>query len=130
MAERTRRLLLFGECTSFWGIAIQLEVFYLTHFFPMHSFSTPWEQKTSGFLMFSGGRERVHWEQMGWIEDGPGNPKKRIPLYIILSHVIFISFELELKPNFMNTPTQVCEATRRRQVILNYEKPPIISVPI
>ena len=28
----------------------------LTHLFPMHSFSTP---------MFSGGRERVNWEQMG-----------------------------------------------------------------
>ena len=28
----------------------------LNHLFPMHPFSTP---------MFSGGRERVHWEQMG-----------------------------------------------------------------
>ena len=38
----------------------------LTHLFPMHSFSTPWKhQKTLSFLMFSGGRERVPWEQMG-----------------------------------------------------------------
>ena len=33
----------------------------LTHSFPMHPFSTPW--KTCGFLMFSGGRERLHWER-------------------------------------------------------------------
>ena len=33
---------------------------------PMHIFSTPWKrQKTLRFLMFSGGRERVHWKQMG-----------------------------------------------------------------
>ena len=32
----------------------------LTHMFPLHPFSTPY-----GFLMFSGGRERVHGEQMG-----------------------------------------------------------------
>ena len=38
----------------------------LTHSFPKHPFSTPWKhQKTYGFQMFSGGRERVHWEQMG-----------------------------------------------------------------
>ena len=37
----------------------------LTHLFPMHSFSTPWKhQKTLQFLMFSGGRERVHRERM------------------------------------------------------------------
>ena len=27
----------------------------------MHSFYTPW--KYQGFLMFSGGKEMVHWEQ-------------------------------------------------------------------
>ena len=37
----------------------------LTNLFPMHSFSTPWKQKTKGFVIFSGGRERLHWEQMG-----------------------------------------------------------------
>ena len=39
---------------------------YLTHLFPIHPSSTPWKhQKTQhGFLMFSGGRERVHWEKM------------------------------------------------------------------
>ena len=40
----------------------------LTHLFPMHPFSTfsTFEniRKPYGFLMFSGGRERVHWEQM------------------------------------------------------------------
>ena len=43
--------------------------FSLTHSFPMHPFSTspPSEniRKPYGFLMFSGGRERVHWERMG-----------------------------------------------------------------
>ena len=34
----------------------------LTHFFPVHPFSTP--GKPYGFLMFSEGEERVHWEQM------------------------------------------------------------------
>ena len=39
---------------------------FLTHSFPVHPFSTSWKhQKTLRFLMFSEGRERVHWEQMG-----------------------------------------------------------------
>ena len=38
----------------------------LTHLFPMQPFFAPRKhQKTKGFLMFSGGRGRVHWEQMG-----------------------------------------------------------------
>ena len=38
----------------------------LTNLLPMHPFSTPWKyQKIFGFFMFSGGRERVYWEQMG-----------------------------------------------------------------
>ena len=36
------------------------ESFILTHLFPMHPCSLPPED-----MMFSGGRERVHWEQMG-----------------------------------------------------------------
>ena len=37
----------------------------LTRLFPMHAFSTPENiRKPQGFLMFSGGRESVHWEQM------------------------------------------------------------------
>ena len=34
----------------------------------MHPFSTPHEnvKKPLSFLTFSGGRERVHWEQMGY----------------------------------------------------------------
>ena len=41
----------------------QLVIFFneLTHFFPIHPFSTPGKQ---GFLMFSGGREMVDREQM------------------------------------------------------------------
>ena len=35
----------------------------LTHSFAMHPFSTPW--KHYGFLISSGGREKVHWERMG-----------------------------------------------------------------
>ena len=38
----------------------------LTHLFPMHPFSSPENiRKPYGFLMFSGGRERMHWEEMG-----------------------------------------------------------------
>ena len=38
----------------------------LTDSFPMHPFYTPWKHKKPyGFQMFSGGRERVHWKQMG-----------------------------------------------------------------
>ena len=36
----------------------------LTHLFPMHPFSIVW--KYYGFLMFSGGRKKVHWEQVGY----------------------------------------------------------------
>ena len=40
---------------------------HLTHSFPMHLFSTPEnKRKPHGFLMFSGVREREHWERMGW----------------------------------------------------------------
>ena len=40
---------------------------WLTHLFLVHPFSTPPEniRKSYGFSMFSGVRERVHWEQMG-----------------------------------------------------------------
>ena len=39
----------------------------LTHSFPIYTFSLPPEnlRKPYGFLMFSKGRERVHWESMG-----------------------------------------------------------------
>ena len=37
--------------------------FFVTHSFPIHPFFPP--LKTNGFLTFSGGRERVHWEQKG-----------------------------------------------------------------
>ena len=38
----------------------------LTHFQPMFHFYTPWkQQKTGGFLMFSGGIEVEHWLKMG-----------------------------------------------------------------
>ena len=39
---------------------------FLTHFWPMFSFYTPWKhQKTSGFLVFSGGIKWEHWREMG-----------------------------------------------------------------
>ena len=39
---------------------------FLTHFMPLISFYTPWKhQKTSDFLMFSGGIERDQWDEMG-----------------------------------------------------------------
>ena len=38
----------------------------LTHSFPMQPFSAPENiRKPYGVLMFSGGRERIHWERMG-----------------------------------------------------------------
>ena len=44
----------------------------LAHLLPMHSFSTPWkQQKTVGFLLFSGDEERVHWgERVHWEQMG------------------------------------------------------------
>ena len=42
----------------------------LTCSFPVHPFSAPENiTKPCGFLMFSGGRERVHWKQMGSLCD-------------------------------------------------------------
>ena len=41
----------------------------LTHLFPMHPFSLPY-----GFLMFSGVRERLHWEQMGKFHKSSQHP--------------------------------------------------------
>ena len=39
---------------------------YLKHFMPLLSFYTHWKhQKTSGFLIFSGGIERYQWHEMG-----------------------------------------------------------------
>ena len=37
----------------------------LFHSFPMHLSLLPENRKPEGFLMLSGGRERVHWEQIG-----------------------------------------------------------------
>ena len=59
----------FSDASSLaYGANICLRTLYksgltevsLTHSFPMPPFSTHF-----GFLMFSGGRERVHWERMG-----------------------------------------------------------------
>ena len=42
------------------------EVAIFTHLFPMRPSSAPWKmRKYYGFLMFSGVRERMDWEQMG-----------------------------------------------------------------
>ena len=39
----------------------------LIHLFPTHAFSTHWKHlKILGFLIFSGGTERAHWEPIGW----------------------------------------------------------------
>ena len=57
------------DCTIFYNFvkinASDLSI--LTHLFLMHPFSTPYKniRKCYGFLMLSGGRERVHWEEMG-----------------------------------------------------------------
>ena len=41
-------------------------VLILTHLFPVHLFSAPGKhEEIVSFLMYSGGRERMHWEQMG-----------------------------------------------------------------
>ena len=47
-----------------FAILIHSFSMHLTHSFPMHPFSTPWKHLKT-FVMFSGGRERVHWENMG-----------------------------------------------------------------
>ena len=69
------------ECSSatllfyllFYIISKQVHV-QLTRLSPMHPFSTPWKCTLSlpyGFLMFSGGRVRVHWEQIGLVTRKP-----------------------------------------------------------
>ena len=42
----------------------ELVLTLLTYLFPLYPFSTPWKHQKKGFLLFLGGRERVHWEQM------------------------------------------------------------------
>ena len=43
-----------------------ITIFILIHFFPMLPFYIPCKyQKIKGFLMFSGGIKRLHWEEMG-----------------------------------------------------------------
>ena len=46
----------FSKKTKDYLITPQFENYALTHSWPMHPY---------GFLMFSGGRERVHWKRMG-----------------------------------------------------------------
>ena len=51
------------ENTSF----LLVNAFCISHFMPLTSFDTPWKhQKTSGFLMFSGGIKRDQWHEMGY----------------------------------------------------------------
>ena len=40
------------------------EEVFLTHLFPKHPSSNAENIRKLGLLMFSGGRERVHWEQI------------------------------------------------------------------
>ena len=46
----------------FCAVGMKQSQSLLTRLFLMHTSSTP---ENIGFLMFSGGSERVHWEQMG-----------------------------------------------------------------
>ena len=56
---------LVDKYTNNKGYFSSNKVSILTHLFPMHLFSTPENiRKSYGFLMFSGGRENVYWEQM------------------------------------------------------------------
>ena len=52
-----------GEITEIFLSSVGTGKEGLTNLFPMQPFSTP--LKTSENRKFSGGRERVHWEQMG-----------------------------------------------------------------
>ena len=56
----------FCKCKFEWRIS---QILLLNHLFPIHPFCTPWKHQKIlrfyGFLMFSGGREKGHWEQMG-----------------------------------------------------------------
>ena len=48
------------------SIMKELNLLPLDHSMSLASFYTPWKhQKTSGFLMFSGGIERDQWHEMG-----------------------------------------------------------------
>ena len=39
---------------------------FLTRFMPLISFDTPWkDQKTRGFLIFTGGTKRNQWHEIG-----------------------------------------------------------------
>ena len=58
----------WNKLSDFWFGDWVRQSYWLTHTFPMHPFSNLWR----GFLMFSGGRERVHWERMGY----GSNPSK------------------------------------------------------
>ena len=47
-----------------WGIELYLEL--LNNVSPIFNFYTPWKlQKTSGFVMISGGLEMEYWVKMG-----------------------------------------------------------------
>ena len=41
-------------------------IIYCSHLFPMQPFSITENRKPYGSLMFSGDRERVHWEKLGY----------------------------------------------------------------
>ena len=52
----------------YFGDSQAMNSFLLTYFMPLVSFYTPWKhQKTSGFLMFSGGIERDQWHEIGQV---------------------------------------------------------------
>ena len=54
-------MLLKKKFSMYVGILTQLNPF-----FPNVPFLYPMKTFGNGFLMFSGGRERLHWKQMGW----------------------------------------------------------------
>ena len=59
----------FWNCINGWVSLIYCfwrNIWGLTHFWPMFPFYTPWkQQKTKGFLVFSGGIKSEHWPEMG-----------------------------------------------------------------
>ena len=67
----------FCEIAKFWRASVLMNIFftgllsfshYLTHLRSMFIFYTPEKyQKTSDFLIFSGGIKREHWREIGWI---------------------------------------------------------------
>ena len=66
MYGNTKKSKIVGKDTATQRNNLQSTIAIFNTLFPMHPFSSPKNiRKPYGFLIFSGGRESVHWKQMG-----------------------------------------------------------------